>query len=137
MARTVDVNSREAGTPGITSPSGDVHIEQPSRARPRTDMTAGQREADMLRLAGGKTPDVIRGYLGGIGFSGRKDDLVRAARRNGAPDDVIGAMNLLNATEYRSIEEFLNDYPRLPDQDEIEPTKGRTSDVRTSRPLRA
>jgi hypothetical protein len=122
-ARTVDVNLKDSGTPGITSPSGDVHIERPALAVPRTDMTAGDREGDLARLGGGKTPDMIRGYLEGLSFPARKDDIVRAVRRNGAPEDVIGAMNLLTATEYGTFEELIRDYPALPDRDDVEPRK--------------
>jgi hypothetical protein len=124
-ARTVDVHMKDSGTAGLSA-SGDIHVEPPSRAVPRTDLAAGDREGDTLRLAGGKTPDVIRGYLGDIAFPASKDDLVRAVRCNGAPDDIIGAMNLLTATEYRTVEDLIRDYPPLPDRDDVEPRKGTT-----------
>lgn len=126
-ARALDVNLKEGGTPGITSPSGDVHVEPPARAVPRTDMNAIEHEAASLRLAGGKTVEDLRGYLGDLAFPAKKDTIVRAARRNGAPEDVIGALNLLTATEYRAFEALLADYPLLPDRDDVEPNKGTTA----------
>jgi len=124
VGRVVDVNLMRSGTPGISSPSGDVHIEPPARAVPRTDMPA--RDVEEPRLAGGKTPDDIRAYLADLDFPAKKDSIVRAVRRNGAPEDVIGAVNLLNATEYGSFEQLMRDYPRLPDRDDVDPNKGKT-----------
>jgi len=77
------------------------------------------RPVETPRLAGGKTPQMVRGYLGEVAFPAKKDDLVRAARRNGAPEDVIWSMNQLTATEYASMDELLSDYPRLPDEDSV------------------
>jgi hypothetical protein len=125
-ARGLGPNMKGAGTPGLSAPSGDVHVESPSRAVPRTDMTAGAPEPDTARLAGGKAVDALRGYLGDVSFPAKKDALVRAARRNGAPEDVLGAMNLLTRTEYGSFDELVRDYPRLPDRDAVEPNKGKT-----------
>jgi len=124
-ARAMDANVGSGGTRGLTSPSGDVHVEAPGQAVPRTSLV--DRPVETPRLAGGKTPEQIRGYLEGISFPAKKDDIVRAARRNGAPEEVIGAMNqMLSHTAYASFEELLGDYPRLPDRDDVEPTKGKT-----------
>jgi len=110
-------------TQDVTAPSGGVHLDAPSRATPNTHLA--DRPVEAPRLAGGKTPEMIAGYLDGVSFPQKKDALVRAARRNGAPEDVLGSMNLLNATEYGSLDELLRDYPRLPDEDEVAQHKGR------------
>jgi len=124
-SRAMDVNMKGSGTTGLSAPSGDVHVETPGQAVPRTDLV--DRAVEDPRLFGGKTPEMIRGYLAGVSFPAKKDDIVRAARRNGAPEDVIGAMNqLLSRTEYASFDELLSDYPRLPDRDDVEPNKGKT-----------
>ena len=81
-SRARDIETRDAGTPGIAAPSGDVHLEPTSQATPRTPLA--DRAVEVSRLAGGKTPDMIRDYLGGITFPIRKDELIHAARRNGA-----------------------------------------------------
>jgi hypothetical protein len=67
----------------------------------------------MERLAGGKSPANVLKYLEGIRFPVKKDDLVHAARGNGAPSDVIGALSMLPKTEFGSREEVIDAYPKL------------------------
>jgi hypothetical protein len=67
-------------------------------------MTGLEREPESPRLAEGKSPEELRAYLGDLSFPAKKDALVHAVRRNGAPEDVLGAMSLLPATEYHSFE---------------------------------
>ena len=38
------------------------------------------------------TPIELQKYLGGVDYPAAKDDLVRTARDNGAPDDVVSAL---------------------------------------------
>ncbi len=125
VSRAMDVALKESGTPGIASPAGDVHVEPPSRYQPRTDLESRPTEGT-ARLMGGKTAQDVLGYVAGVSFPAKKDALVRAARRNGAPDDVLGAMNMLSHTEYESADALPADYPRLPDENEVEPGKGQT-----------
>jgi len=56
----------------------------------------------MSRLIGGKTPaDVLR-FLEGITFPAKKDDIVRAARQNGAPNDVVAALSAIPGPDFKS-----------------------------------
>jgi len=121
-AGAMDLDTKGGGTPGIGSASGGVHVERPSEYVPRTGLA--DRPVEDTRLAGGKTPEDILGYLGGMTFPAKKDTIVREARRHGAPEDVLGAMNMLSKTDYASPEDLLRDYPRLPDPDDVDPTKG-------------
>jgi hypothetical protein len=68
----------------------------------------------MSRLAGGKTPASVLQYLGGVSFPAKKDDIVHAARKNGAPNDVVGALSQLPQTDFNSQEELINAYPQMP-----------------------
>jgi hypothetical protein len=122
-ARAVDVAMKDSGTPGIAAPSGDDHVEPPSRYTPRTDLPARPPQGTD-RLMGGRPAQEVLEYLRGVEFPATKDHLVRAARRNGAPEDVLWAMNELSATEYASPEALLLGYPPLPDSDDVEPVKG-------------
>jgi hypothetical protein len=61
----------------------------------------------MERLAGGKTEATILRFTQGITFPAHKDDLVHAARKNGA------ALQRLPANELADERELLAVYPRL------------------------
>jgi hypothetical protein len=67
----------------------------------------------MERLAGGKTSDDVLRYLSGVPFPAKKDRLVHAARQNGAPNDIVGALSALPATDYASPEEVIESYPHM------------------------
>lgn len=67
----------------------------------------------MERLAGGKTEATILRFLEGISFPAHKDDLVHAARKNGAPNDIVAALEQLPANELANEEELIAIYPRL------------------------
>jgi len=77
-----------------------------------------------VRLAGGKTPEAVLGYLAGVEFPAKKDALVRAAYRNKAPEDVLGALTLLPATDYADPEAVIRDYPPLPDAADLDRMEG-------------
>ncbi|MDQ1083577.1 MULTISPECIES: DUF2795 domain-containing protein [Microbacterium] len=43
-------------------------------------------------MADNPTPIELQKYLGGVDYPATKDDLVRVARQNGAPDDLVSAL---------------------------------------------
>ncbi len=67
----------------------------------------------MERLLGGETPDQLLRYLQGVSFPAKKDDLVHAARQNGAPNDMVALLEGLPATDIRSEQQLLELYPHL------------------------
>ncbi len=67
----------------------------------------------MERLAGGKTRENILRFFSGISFPAHKDDLVHAARKNGAPNDIIDALQKLPANELADEQQLMDVYPRL------------------------
>jgi len=131
LSRAMDPASADEGTPGVASASGGVHIEQPSRYSPRTDLPA--RVNPDGRLMGGKTPEAILGYIAGVEFPAKKDAIVRAAYRNSAPEDVLGALTILPATEYADADSLIRDYPGLPDEADLARSEGDQSVGRLQR----
>jgi hypothetical protein len=67
----------------------------------------------MGRLAGGVTSETVLRYLKDIEFPAKKDNLIHAARRNGAPDDIIGALGQLPVKEVGSPQDLIAAYPQL------------------------
>jgi hypothetical protein len=67
----------------------------------------------MERLAGGKTEASILGFLGGISFPAHKDDVVHAARKNGASNDIVSTLEQLPANEFADEQELIAVYPHL------------------------
>ena len=63
------------------------------------------------RLFDGKTAEDVLRFLGGISFPAKKDDLVHAARRNGAPNDIVSSLERLPAHELTSERHLLDAYP--------------------------
>lgn len=68
----------------------------------------------MSRLAGGKTPEEVLRYVKEIPFPAHKADLIHAARRNGAPNDIVWALSQLPKNDFASPEELIESYPQLP-----------------------
>jgi hypothetical protein len=48
------------------------------------------------------TPIELQKYLGGVDYPASKDDLVQTARSNGAPDDLISALEDSNEDSFDS-----------------------------------
>ena len=67
----------------------------------------------MKQLAGGKTAADIQRYVEGISFPAHKDDVVHAARKNGAPNDIVGTLERLPANEFASVQQLIDTYPGL------------------------
>ncbi len=80
----------------------------------RPQAVARQQEENVLaRLAGGETPEMVLQYIKGIQFPAKKDDIVNAARQNGAPHPIVGALSQLPVGEFGSPEELIDAYPQL------------------------
>jgi hypothetical protein len=77
------------------------------------DPAKSEKECLMERLAGGKSETNVLRYLQGIRFPAKKDDIVHAARKSGAPNDVIGALSQLPVNEFANERELLDAYPHL------------------------
>lgn len=53
-------------------------------------------------MADNPTPIELQKYLGGVDYPVSKDDLVATARDNGAPDDVVSALEGSNENSFDS-----------------------------------
>lgn len=53
-------------------------------------------------MADTPTPIELQKYLGGVEYPASKDDLVTAARGNGAPDDLVSALEGADADSFDS-----------------------------------
>ena len=124
-ARLIDPDNGAEGTPG-NAPSGGARPEAPSRYASRTGLEGRAPGTDEM-LSGGKTVAQISGYLQGVSYPANKEDVIRAARRGGAPDDVLADLSVMTRPHYSSFDEVAADYPRLPDRDAVETTKGGSS----------
>lgn len=58
----------------------------------------------MARMS--RDPSQIRSYLTGVDFPARKDEIVRAARDQNAPDDVLRELQQLPDREFRQPNEI-------------------------------
>ncbi len=67
----------------------------------------------MARLAGGKTEEDIRRFLETVHFPAHKDDLVHAARKNGAPNDIVSSIEQIPVNEFADMGQLLQAYPHL------------------------
>ena len=53
-------------------------------------------------MADNPTPIELQKYLGGVDYPASKDDLVSAAKSNGAPDDLVDALSNAGADSFDS-----------------------------------
>jgi Protein of unknown function (DUF2795) len=75
------------------------------------ELSRTNEELAMKQLAGGKTDADILRFLEGISFPVHKDDIVHVARKNGAPNDIVGTLEQLPANEFTSAQELIDTYP--------------------------
>ena len=67
----------------------------------------------MARLADGKTPQEVLSYLKDVRYPVLKHDLVHSARHNGAPADIISALQSLPQNSFAKPEEVIEAYPPI------------------------
>jgi hypothetical protein len=67
----------------------------------------------MEHLANAKTPEAVLQYLQDVSFPAKKDDIVHAARRRGAPNDIVAALGQLPRNEFDSPEQVVEAYPHI------------------------
>ena len=64
----------------------------------------------MARGVGGQSPSNVQSYLAGVSYPASKDDLVRTARENGAPQDIIGIIEGFEMDEFGGPQEVMKAY---------------------------
>jgi hypothetical protein len=67
----------------------------------------------MERLANGKSAEDVLRFLRDVHFPAHSDDIIHAASKNQAPNDIVGALGQLPRNEFASPEEVIDAYPRM------------------------
>lgn len=67
----------------------------------------------MARLADGTTSEELLQYLQGVSFPAHKDDIVLAARKAGAPSELVDLLQGIPRTQFASAEELIEAAPQI------------------------
>ena len=59
-------------------------------------------------------PDDAREYLKGVDYPANKEELATAAESNGAPDDLVGTIQILDRPEFSGPEEVVAELKAFP-----------------------
>ena len=75
-------------------------------------MTGGTRRGggDMAEFVDGATSEQVRRSLEGVRFPALKHDVVHAARRNQAPNEIVAVLERVPITEFKSADEVVEAY---------------------------
>jgi hypothetical protein len=65
------------------------------------------------RLIGGQPVQDLMGFIQDIRYPARKDEVIHAARRNGAPDEVVAELERLPVRDFQNSQEVLDVYGTL------------------------
>jgi hypothetical protein len=66
----------------------------------------------MARGVGGQSPSNVQSYLAGINYPATKDDLIEAAKNNGAPKEIMEVIKGFDEDEYGGPQEVMKAYGR-------------------------
>ncbi len=64
----------------------------------------------MTRGLGGHSPANVQKFLAGVQYPARKDDLLRQARQNQAPEDIIEMIESFPGDEYGGPQDVMKAY---------------------------
>ncbi|MBP1473647.1 DUF2795 domain-containing protein [Frateuria sp. MAH-13] len=67
----------------------------------------------MTRGLGGNSPANVQKYLSGVNYPAKKQDLVEAARRNDAPDEVMQTIGKLPEDHYGGPQDVMKGYGEI------------------------
>lgn len=67
----------------------------------------------MTRGVGGQSPANVQSHLKGVDYPARKEDLIRKARENGAPDEVMDILQKLPGEEYGGPQDVMKAYGQV------------------------
>jgi hypothetical protein len=69
-----------------------------------------RRENVMARGVGGQSPSNVQTFLKGVSYPAKKDDLLKAAKNNGAPREIVDILKGLSAEEFGGPQEVMKGY---------------------------
>lgn len=64
----------------------------------------------MTRGVGGQSPANVQKYLQGVSYPANKQDLIERARDNGAPPEILDAIENFPADEYGGPQDVMKSY---------------------------
>ena len=64
----------------------------------------------MARGVGGQSPSNVQNFLKGVSYPATKEDLVKAARQNGAPKEVMEVIQGLGERDFGGPQEVMKAY---------------------------
>lgn len=64
----------------------------------------------MARGVGGQSPSNVQNFLKGVSYPAKKEDLIRTAKKNGAPSEVMEVIQGLPDNEYGGPQEVMKGY---------------------------
>jgi Protein of unknown function (DUF2795) len=67
---------------------------------------------DMARGVGGQSPSNVQSYLAGVSYPATKQDLVKAARQNDAPRDILQILEGLDEGKFGGPQDVMKAYSR-------------------------
>ena len=66
----------------------------------------------MARGVGGQSPSNVQSFLSGVSYPASKQDLLAAAKRNGAPREVIDIIQGFEEPEFGGPQDVMKEYGR-------------------------
>ena len=66
----------------------------------------------MARGVGGQSPSNVQSYLAGVSYPASKQDLLAAAKRNRAPQDVLQIIEGFEEPEFGGPQDVMKEYGR-------------------------
>jgi hypothetical protein len=67
----------------------------------------------MQRLIDGQAAVNVLGFISTIPYPARKDQVVHAARRNGAPNEIVEELQRIPQTDFQTAQDVLEAYGKL------------------------
>jgi hypothetical protein len=64
----------------------------------------------MARGVGGQSPSNVQSYLAGVDYPATKDDLLKAAKQNGAPADIVKIIKGFERDDFGGPQEVMKAY---------------------------
>ena len=64
----------------------------------------------MARGVGGQSPSNVQSFLKGVSYPASKDDLLKAAKKNGAPEEIVDILNGLTTDDFGGPQDMMKGY---------------------------
>jgi uncharacterized protein DUF2795 len=75
-------------------------------------MTQPEENRTMARGVGGQSPSNVQSYLAGVDYPASKNDLVKTAKHNGAPEEILALLEGFEQDQFGGPQEVMKAYGR-------------------------